>query len=127
MWEASPWFSPGPRDRKRRVVEARGVTGPALFDHHERYVLWRGCEAVNVSYEVVVWADLYHLRSNDLIPQFAICPDSEDVRNVSMWDGMIVELVGYVVTMPRAQGHAREALLDLGDLVQLEHLVSRYE
>ena len=42
-----------------------------------------------------------------------------------MWDGMIVELVGYVVTMPRAEGHTGEALMDLRDLVQLEHFVSR--
>ena len=73
----------------------------------------------------MVWANLHHLRSSDLIPQFAICPDSEDVRKVSVWDGIVAELVEYVVTMPRAEGHTGEALMDLRDLVQLEHLVSR--
>ena len=68
---------------------------------------------------------MHHMKSNDLIPQFAICPDSEDVRKVSVRDGIVAELVEYVVTMPRAEGHTGEALMDLCDLVQLEHFVSR--
>ena len=67
------------------------------------------------------------MRSNDLIPPFAICPDSEDVRKVSVRDGIVAELVVYVMTMPRAEGHTGEALMDLCDLVQLEHVTSGYE
>ena len=71
------------------------------------------------------WPNLHHMRSNDLIPPFAIRPDSEDVRKVSVRDGIVAELVVYVMTMPRAEGHTGEALMDLCDLVQLEHFVSR--
>ena len=122
--EASPDSASGPCDLVSRVFVTRGVSGPSLFHNHKRHVLWEGREAVDVSEEVMLWPNLHHVWPHDLVPPFAIRPDSEDVRKVSVRDGIVTEFVVYEMTMPRAEGHAGEAMEDLRDLIQLEHVTS---
>ena len=124
VWETLPVRASGPCDLARCVLVPCGISGPSFFDNHETHLLREGREPVDVSEEVMLRPNLHHMCPHDLVPPFAIRPDSEDVRQVSVRDGIVTEFVVYEMTMPRAEGHAGEAMEDLCDLIQLEHVTS---
>ena len=86
-------------------------------------MIGRGCEAFNVSYQIVFRANLHYLWSCNLVPEVPVCPDSQGRRDVPVRNGLIGEFVRNEVAMARGQGHTREVLMHLPDFVELEHLV----
>ena len=70
------------------------------------------------------WSDVRDVGAGNFVPPYAICPKPQDVGQVAVWDGGVVEVFQYEMLLPHVYGHTREGMEDLSDFVDAQEVAS---
>ena len=83
-----------------------------------------GGKLVDASEEGVNWSDLHDVGTGNFVPPYAVCPQPQDVSQLAMWDGGVVEVFRYEMFLPHVLGHTREGIKNLNDFVDAQVVAS---